>query len=411
MLQPQTIIESVHQTVVEPLRMPKRAAGRKTVVRRGMGAFRSHLNSGFGAKHSTLQTGFKRRPSEGRSMQQPNSHLGPQARIAWRIVQFVVWLVGVSIVLLLLVRPAIGLHAFWNVLIPVAPALLVVAPGLWRNICPLASCALFARHVNQSQRRRVSPAWQGRFLLFGVIALFAIVPLRHVTFDTSGTSTAIVLIALAGVAIAFGSQFEWKSGWCSGVCPVHPVERLYGTAPAISPPNAHCTSCEQCVQPCPDSTPSLTPLTARDGTARRVAGLLMVGGFPGFIWGWFQVRDYAGSEGWNHVGTAYAFPLVAAAVTLAGYLLLRPRFGTQWLGRVFATSAVACYYWYRLPMLFGFGPFPGDGMLIDLTEVLPAWAPMASRVLTTLLFAWWLVLRAPVRRSWAQRPAFATEPG
>jgi len=240
-----------------------------------------------------------------------------------------------------------------------------------------------------------------------VIALFAIVPLRHVVLDTSGPATAIVLLSLAAAAVIMGSKFEWKSGWCSGVCPVHPVERLYGTLPAISPPNAHCTSCERCVQPCPDSTPELTPLSTKNGLPRRIAGLLMVGAFPGFIWGWFQVQDYPAAEGWAHLGVAYAYPLAAGAVTLALFLLLSSKGGNDWLGRAFATAAVACYYWYRLPMLFGFSQFPGDGMLVDLTDTLPAWFPIASRIVTTLLFAWWLLLRKPARRSWARRPAFA----
>ena len=104
-------------------------------------------------------------------------------------------------------------------------------------------------------------------------------------------------------------------------------------------------------------------------------------------------------------------PFAAAAVTLATYLLLQSRVDKRRLALVFATAAVACYYWYRLPMLFGFGPFPGDGMLVDLTDTLPAWFPVASRVLTTLLFAWWLVICAPARRSWAQRPAFSITEG
>jgi len=337
----------------------------------------------------------------------PGQLLSSNARIAWRVVQFAVWLVGIAIVIALLLAPTIGIHAFWNVLIPVAPALVVFAPGLWRNICPLASSALFAQHMNRSARKHVPPVWQGRLLLIGVVALFALVPLRHVVFDTSGPATALVLLSLGAIAVLVGTQFEWKSGWCSGLCPVHPVERLYGTAPAISPPNAHCTTCERCVQPCPDSTPSVTPLAPNNGLPRRIANLLMVGAFPGFIWGWFQVHDYPASEGWAHIGIAYAYPLAAGAVTLAAFLLLNARIDKDRLARTFAAAAVACYYWYRLPMLFGFSLFPGDGMLVDLTGELPSWFPVASRILTTALFAWWLLLRTPARRSWSQRPAFA----
>ncbi|MHC4955950.1 MAG: ferredoxin [Planctomycetota bacterium] len=336
--------------------------------------------------------------------------LSPRARTAWRATQFLVWLVGVAILAALFAWPDVGIHAFWNVLIPVAPALLVFAPGLWRNICPLASTALFARHNKMSARRKVSPLWQGRMLLIGVVVLFAVVPLRHVVLDTSGPATALAIIALAVFAAALGATFEWKSGWCSGACPVHAVERLYGASPAISPPNAHCGECHRCVQPCPDSTPQFTPLSTKNGMARRIAGLIMVGAFPGFIWGWFQVPDYFGSEGWNHLAFAYGAPLAAAAATMALFLTAQrftPAERQDALVRTFACASVACYYWYRLPMLFGFGPHPGDGMLVDLSATLPGWFPLASRLLTTAVFAWWLVLRTSAKNSWALRPAFA----
>jgi hypothetical protein len=48
-------------------------------------------------------------------------------------------------------------------------------------------------------------------------------------------------------------------------------------------------------------------------------------------------------------------------------------------------------------------------MLVDLRGTLPEWFPMASHLLTTALFAWWLLLRGPGKRSWASRPAFATD--
>ncbi|MFQ5789937.1 MAG: ferredoxin [Acidobacteriota bacterium] len=338
------------------------------------------------------------------------SLLTSRTRLAWRVVQSAVWLVGAGMVAALLWAPEIGIHAFWNFLIPVAPALLAIAPGLWRNICPLASTALFARHIDRSSRLKVPCQWQGRLLFIGVVLLFLIIPLRHILLDLSGPATALVILLLAVAAIFMGSRFEWKSGWCSGMCPVHGVEKLYGTVPFFSPPNAHCTLCERCVQPCADSTPGLHPLMVENGLPRLLAGILMVGAFPGFIWGWFQVPDYLGDEGWRHLGAAYGYPLLGAATTLLVLLVLRPRISGRHrsiLYRAFAAAAIACYYWYRLPALFGFGPFPGDGMLVDLRATLPAWFPAISRSATTLLFTWWLVGRRSVPRTWLVRPPFA----
>lgn len=326
---------------------------------------------------------------------------------AWRIVQLAVWVLGVAIVVALFLWPKIGIHAFWNVLIPVAPALLAIAPGLWRNICPLASTSLFARHTGRSARKAVSLPNQGIFLLIGVALLYAIVPLRHVLLDLNGPATGLALLAITVPAILMGRRYEWKSGWCSGICPVHPVERLYGSSPAVVPPNAHCDQCQKCVSPCADSTQAIDPLYNGQSGARHVAGLLMVGGFCGYIWGWFQVPDYPGSEGWAHLGQAYGWPLGSAAVTLALFLLLQPYVESKLLRRSFAAAAIACYYWYRLPGLFGFGPYPGDGMLIDLTEQLGTSFPLISRAITTAFFAWWLVGRRRINRSWSNRPKMA----
>src|SRR5689334_18292994 len=44
-----------------------------------------------------------------------------------------------TICLLLFVLPQVGLFIFWRIAIPLLPLVFFVAPGLWRNICPLAA--------------------------------------------------------------------------------------------------------------------------------------------------------------------------------------------------------------------------------------------------------------------------------
>ncbi len=339
------------------------------------------------------------------------SNLNPAT--AWPLAQFLVWGVGATILTLLVFAPKIGIHAFWNVLIPIAPALLAILPGMWRNICPLAITGLLPRHLGLSRRLKLSVVWQGRFSLIGVALLLLIVPLRHVVLDLDGHATAMVIGLLAIAAISAGFFLEWKSGWCSGLCPVHPVEKLYGSEPLASVPNMHCTSCERCVGVCPDSTPGMHSLTANKYSARTLAGILIAGGFAGYIWGWFQVRDYAGGEGWRHLGQAYGWPFAGMVVTLTLFIALRAALSKERelvLIRIAAAAAICCYYWYRLPALFGFGPFPGDGMLVDLRDVLPVWFPVASQAVTTAFFMWWLVGRRSGRESWGRRPAFSLAP-
>jgi len=312
-------------------------------------------------------------------------------------------------VLALMIRPRFGLSALWRVLIASAPALLVFAPGIWRNICPLATSANLLRR-RHFKRWRLGPAWQGRFFFFSLVLLLILVPLRHVVLDTNGILTAGLLMGVTIVAAVLGSLFEGKSGWCSGLCPVLPVETLYGSRPGVTVSNMHCDRCERCVGVCPDSTPGMDPLGANLTQWHTVAGMLMAGGFPGFVWGWFQVGDYTGPEGWSHLGRAYGLPIGAMMVTLAIYLVVRLALTAQHrtrLTRVFAASAVACYYWYTIPALVGFGATGARGALVDLSAVLPAGFPMVSHAISTALFAWWLVFRPETGRSWCRRPIFA----
>lgn len=327
----------------------------------------------------------------------------------WRIAQALVFLLGLAIIVALFWWPEVGLLALWSVLIPVAPLLLVLAPGIWRNICPLASAALFPRHMGFSAHRQIPVKAQGWLALTGLTLLLLIVPLRHTVLDTNGPVTAAVLVAVGLLAFGMGTAFEWKSGWCSGLCPVHPVEKLYGSRPALSVPNAHCTQCQRCSAVCPDSTPAMQPMAAPATLGHLITGLVLVGGFPGFVWGWFQVSDHVGSSG-AALARAYAFPFLSLAFTLLLYMALRAALGQRLettLVRVFAAAAVSCYYWYRLPMLIGLGERPGEGQLVDLSASLPLWTTTALHVASTAFFLWWLVLRPAVRRSWAIRPPYA----
>ncbi|MEE9393196.1 MAG: hypothetical protein V3W41_11890 [Planctomycetota bacterium] len=309
-------------------------------------------------------------------------------RKIWRVIQGLVWLIGLAIVMLLLLKPTVGIHAFWNVLIPVAPALLVFLPGLWRNICPLGTTALLPRHLGFSRQKKISVKAHQRLGLGGLLLLLLLVPLRHLGFNLSGPATAILVLSLTIFATLLGTRYEWKSAWCSGLCPVHPVEKLYGHSPAATLGNAHCDACQVCVHVCPDSGQGEQFIHEQEkGGLRALVPTLLIGGFPGYIWGWFQVPDYEWSAGLSHLGEIYLWPWAGLADSLAVYLLARSMVQSsqkRTLAKTFVTLAVACYYWFRLPALFGFGLIEGDGMLVDLSGLLPQSFPAILRIATVL---------------------------
>lgn len=328
----------------------------------------------------------------------------------WPWLQGVVWLVGVVMVAAQFVAPALGQALFWNGLIPVAPAVLVVASSLWRNICPLATTSLVPNRFGWSKRVRLTHHQAQLMLAIGTAALFLIIPLRHTLFDNDPRATGWLLLGTALFAVAGGLVFDRKSFWCNGLCPIHPVEKLYGAKPAFSVPNLHCDTCVNCALPCPDSLPTgLKPL--RGSRLSQVSTLWMAGAFPGFIWGWFHQPDFVGPTAWAHLGAIYAWPFGAGAATFGLYLALRKLWPARHalIMHAFGAAAVSCYYFYRLPQLFGYNPMHSNDALvgIDLTAVLPGWSMPALNVATTSFFVWWLIFRPAARRQWSPRPPYA----
>jgi len=340
--------------------------------------------------------------------------LSSGSRIAWRIAQVVVWLVGAAILFCLLFFPTLGVTLFWNILIPVAPLLLVLATGLWRNVCPLASTNLLPRHLGLSKRKKLSAAQQGKLNLTGVIALFAIVPLRHALLNRSGMATAVMIISAAVIATGLGLIYEWKSAWCSGLCPVHPVEKLYGGKVMMSLPNAHCSQCVNCSVPCPDSTPHINPKSSSKTIYHRLSGLLIIGGLPGFIWGWFHVADVYHAQSFYEFVSVYKMPLLGCLLSMTLYLILSKMTGPGFdrnLTNIFAAAGVSCYYWYRIPALLGFGLFGHDGMLVDLGNILPAWSISVITMAMAAFLFFWLVVRKETQVRWALRPPYGQKDG
>ncbi len=336
-----------------------------------------------------------------------------------KIIQIIVWTVGLIIVFCLFFYPQIGLTIFWDILIPVAPFLLVIASGIWRNICPLATTNLLPRHFNLSKRKIMSSLTQSKLQLISIVALYTLVPLRHVLFNTNGMATGFLLLGAAFIGLIMSSQYDWKSGWCASLCPIHPVEKLYGSNTILTLPNAHCTSCVNCSVPCPDATPNINPSIVKKNIFQKINAILTIGGLPGFIWGWFHVADTTQKISIDDIITTYRMPIIGFSLTVLLYILLNflitKKNKINWLieasflRKYFAAASVSTYYWYRIPALIGFGKFKNDGILFDLKPYITNWSVIALTIFTTLFFFSWFLLRAPNKKSWLIRPSYAVK--
>ena len=80
-----------------------------------------------------------------------------------------------------------------------------------------------------------------------------------------------------------------KSGWCSTICPLLPVQRIYGQTPLLMVANAHCQPCVGCVKNCYDFNPRAAYLADLNEGDTYWSGYrkYFVGAFPGLIVGFF----------------------------------------------------------------------------------------------------------------------------
>ncbi len=130
----------------------------------------------------------------------------------WRIAQVVGVLATVGLLAALLVEPDIALVLLWNAAIPLLPATFLVNPGLWRNVCPLATLNMLPGDIGGQRKltaRLIPPAG-----MLGIVLLFVMVPARRFLFNENAAALAATVTAVALAALALGLAFESKAGFC-----------------------------------------------------------------------------------------------------------------------------------------------------------------------------------------------------
>jgi hypothetical protein len=262
---------------------------------------------------------------------------------------------GVVLTLLLIValfvRPAPALHILWDMVVPLLPAVFLVNPLLWRNVCPLATLNAFTGERYGTQQlgaMRVQSAWG-----VGILLLAVLVPARRFVYNTSGTALAFTIVGVALLAVGTGLVFARRAGFCNALCPVLPVEKLYGQAPLVRISNSRCADCSLCTPiGCIDLASAKTvPQTV--GRARRDASWvstpfgIFAAAFPGFVAGYFTTGN-------GDLATATSVYAHVATYAMASYLLVAAiahlwRVSARTLFPLLGGSAFMLYYWYSAP--------------------------------------------------------------
>lgn len=328
-------------------------------------------------------------------MVHPESLTMPAERIRssvdrrWRAAQ-AAGLVATLVLLVALVRwPEVALFALWNLLIPLVPASLLIAPDLWRNVCPLATLNTAANGL--LGRRRLGNGWVVGTGAAGMVLLGVLVPARRFLLNTDGLALAVTVGLVGLVALTLGAVFDLKAGFCNAICPVLPVERLYGQRPFVRLGNPRCRPCTLCTQVgCIDLSPTKS-IAQTLGPERRTTHWLrtpfgvFAAAFPGFVLGYFTLSD----------GTWAMAPAVYQHVALWSLVSFLTVAGAVQLWRLpagramptLAALAVGLYYWFTpaviVPELGG-----GEAMVMSV-----------RMLLLSLVVVWWFraTRRGPAR--------------
>ncbi len=204
------------------------------------------------------------------------------------------------------------LDLFWEGIVPLVPIWLLVSPQTWRQVCPVATVNLSIPSLPHRRRQPLAaklPAkaahWLRRYgLIVAAVILWVVVPMRLVLFNSSATATGMLILSIVAIAGMMGFLMPWKSGWCATICPVYPVEKLYGAAPPITIHDKRCAtlagskSCFRCSLNCADIPASdvnywnaMQNVPAKNSV--HAIRNFFIGSFPGFVLGYVLIWAYA----------------------------------------------------------------------------------------------------------------------
>jgi hypothetical protein len=257
--------------------------------------------------------------------------------------------IGLLVGLVALPRETLGI--LWYIVIPSLPAVFFINPILWRGICPLASANELGNRFRVGEPP--SPRTVAALGIAGLFTFHLLIPARHFLFNVNGSVLALTIVAVLACAVVLGAAFAVRSGFCNALCPILPVELLYGQAPLIQFERGRCTACSVCTpRGCADLAPGKALTQLLGSTRHSIAWLrtpfgVFAAALPGFIVAYGNVPDvgteaallvYATSLAWSLLSIVFVWLAVAVTRCSAASAL-----------RAVAAASGAAYYWFAGP--------------------------------------------------------------
>lgn len=269
----------------------------------------------------------------------------------WSTAQGLGVVLTVALLAALVVWPQVSLNVLWYAVIPVLPASFLISTQIWRNVCPLSTLGMLTG--DRVGSRRLEASWVAPAGGVGLLLLAVMVPARRFLFNENGSVLAITVAVVAVLALVGGLLFDKKGGFCNALCPVLPVERLYGQRPLLKISNPRCQPCTTCTRlGCLDLIPTKS--------AHRMLGEWHVSNrwvvtpygafalaFPGFVAAYYLTPDGPLSSALNVYGAIVLGSLVSWVVLASAFVASGLKSAQALL--VAAGLAVGIYYWFAPP--------------------------------------------------------------
>jgi len=321
---------------------------------------------------------------------------------AWHAIRVVSVIAYVALCVGLFVRPAGGLFWFFKVIVPLLPITFFVAPGLWRNICPLAASNQAPRVLGFT-RGFTPPQWLRSYgYIVAIVLFFGITSARLAVFNAGARATGILLSLTIINAFAAGLYFKGKSGWCSSICPLLPLQRVYGQTPFVTVPNSHCQPCVACTKNCYDFKPrvayqaDLHDPDPRWSSPRK----LFAAALPGFVLGFFTLvnsTDLTRLQIYERLAL-YFFGSIGSFFVVDALLPL----SVAMITALYASVAISIFYWYASITL-------ADSWK-TVTGIAIPWVRWPIRLLVWGLAVFWLARTRVVEMQYEEEAAPGPQP-
>ncbi|MBM4186227.1 MAG: hypothetical protein FJ206_02840 [Gemmatimonadetes bacterium] len=270
----------------------------------------------------------------------------------WASSRVFAMLATVALLGALVVWPGNALAVLWYGAIPLLPATFFLSPIPWRSVCPLATLNEWGNLIG---RQRAPTAREVAWLTgLGLVLFHLMVPARRFLFNEHGLVLAVTVAAVGLLAVGLGVVYSVRSGFCNDLCPVLPVELLYGQAPVVRLRRGRCETCTTCTpRGCIDLSQGRA-FTQVTGTGREWQWLtkpfgLFIAALPGFIIGYSTLPNGPIDQAFVVYGTTLGWSL-ASLVVVAGITIVG-RVEARLVPIGIAATAGVLYYWFTGPVV------------------------------------------------------------